>query len=131
MEALFRACFPGEGSRREVPGVQEFNSKAIEEIPEGRVLQGDRCLPCGATHCPDEDKEFRVCIDIPGLNRVASRQLIWPSRVGRCEGPPHIYVCMPFGLPGVAEAFQHCMRDAQTACEARRQVILAEMEEHL
>ena len=35
VEALFRACFPGEGSRREAPDVQEFISKAIEEIQEG------------------------------------------------------------------------------------------------
>ena len=37
VEALFRACFPGGGSRREAPGVQEFISKAIEEIQEARV----------------------------------------------------------------------------------------------
>ena len=122
VEALFRARFPGEGSRREAPGIQEFISKAIEEIQEGRVLQGDRRLPRGAAHCPGEGKEFRVCIDIPGLNRAASRQLMWPSRVGRCEGPPHSYVCMPFGLAGVAEAFQRCMSDAQAAARlgARR-----------
>ena len=48
----------------------------------------------------------------------------------QCEGPPHNYVRMPFGLVGAAEAFQHYMRDTQTACEARHQVVLAEMEEH-
>ena len=64
VEALFRARFPGEGSRREAPGVQEFISKAIEETQKGRVLQGDRRLPRGAAHCPSDGKEFRVCIDI-------------------------------------------------------------------
>ena len=56
---------------------------------------------------------------------------MWPSRVGRCEGLPHSYIYMPFGLVGVAEAFQRYMRDAQTACKARHQAVLAEMEEHL
>ena len=55
---------------------------------------------------------------------------MWPC-VGRCEGPLHSYVCMPFGLAGAAEAFQHCMRDAQATCKARHQSLLAEMEEHL
>ena len=114
----------------EAPGVQEFISKAIEEIQEGRVLQGDRRLPHGGARS-SEGKEFCDCIDIPGLNRATSRQLMWPSRVGRCEGPPHSYVHMPFGLAGAAQAFQCCMRDARTACEVRHQAILAEMEEHL
>ena len=82
VEALFGARFLGEGSWHEAPGVQEFISKEIEEIQEGRALQGDRRLPRGAAHCPGEGKEFRVCIDIPGLNRAASQQLMWPSRVG-------------------------------------------------
>ena len=94
-------------------------------------MQGDRHLPRGAAHCPSEGKEFCLCIDILELNRAASRQLIWLSRIRQCEGPPHNYVCMPFGLLGAAEAFQCCMRDALMACEARHQVILAEMEEHL
>ena len=128
---LFKARFPGEGGRREAPGVQEFISKAIEEIQQGRVLQGDRRLPRGTAHCPGEGKEFRVCIDIPGLNMAASRQLIWSSRVGQCEGPPHSYVCMPFGLPGAVVVFQCCMRDTLAAREARHQAILAEMEMHL
>ena len=38
---------------------------------------------------------------------------------------------MPFGMAGAAEAFQRFMRDAQAVCEARHQVLLMEMEEHL
>lgn len=130
VEALFKERFPGEDSRREAPGAEEFISKAIKEIQEGRVLQGDRRLPCGAAHFPGEGKEFRVCIDIPGLTRAASQQLMWPSRVGQCEEPPHSYVCMSFGLANMADVFQYCMRDAQAAHEARRQALLAEMKDH-
>ena len=90
---------------REAPDVQEFISEAIEEIQEGRVLQGDHRLPHGVAHCPGEGNEFHIYINVPGLNRVVSRQLIWPSHVGRCEGPPHSYVLMPFGLASAAEAF--------------------------
>ena len=68
-------------------------------------MSGSRCLPAAAPHL-GEDGGLRICIDILGLNRVASRQLFWPSRVGRCEGPPHSYVCMPFGLPSAAIACQ-------------------------
>ena len=82
VEVLFRARFLGERRGREALGVQEFISKAIEEIQEARVLQGDHRLSRGAAHCPDEGKEFHVCINIPGLNRAASRLLIWSSRVG-------------------------------------------------
>ena len=73
MEARFSACFPREGVRREAPGVQEFISKAIEEIQEARLLQGYRRLSRGAAHYPSEGKEFRICIDILGLNRATSR----------------------------------------------------------
>ena len=59
---------------------------------------------------PGKSDELRVCIDIPGLNRAASQERLWPSRVGRCEGPPHSYVRMPFGLPSVAAAFQRNLR---------------------
>ena len=130
VEGLIRARFPEEGSRREAPGVQEFISKEIKEIQEGRILQGDCRQPRGAAHCPGEGREFRVCIDMPGFNRAASQQLIWPSCVDRCEGPAHSYVRMPCGLPGAAVVFQRYMRDALAACEARHQTTLAEMEEH-
>ena len=105
VEACFSTCFSGEGIGRRAPGVQEFINKAIKEIQEARVLQGDCRPPRGVAHCPEEGKEFRICIDVPRLNRAASRQLIWPSHVGRSEGPPHSYISMPFGLPGTARAF--------------------------
>lgn len=131
VEACFSARFPGEGAGHEALGVQEFISKAVEQIQEARVLQGDRRPPLSVAHCPVEGKEFRVCIDILGLNRVASRQLFWLSCVSRCEGPPHSYVRMPFGLPSATVAFQHRMRGILEAREARHQAILAEMEMHL
>ena len=49
-------------------------------------------------------------------------------RVGRCEGPPHNYVCMPFGLLNVAAAHQRLMRSILEAQEARHRALLAEME---
>ena len=73
VEERFRARFPREGIRREALGVQEFIGKAIEEIQEARVLQGDRRPPWGAAHCHGKGKEFRVCIDISRLNEAASR----------------------------------------------------------
>ena len=77
---------------------------------------------------PGEDGGLRVCIDIPWLNRVASLERLWPSRVGRCGGPPHSYVRMPYGLPSAADAYQHLMRGITEAREARRSEALAEME---
>ena len=69
-----------------------------------------------------------VCIDIPGLNRAASQERLWLSRVGRCEGPPNIYVRMPYGLPNAAAAHQRLMRAILEAQEVRRAAALAEME---
>ena len=51
-------------------------------------MKGGRRLPAVAPH-PGEDGGLRVCIDIPGLNQATSQERLWPSRVGRCEGPPH------------------------------------------
>ena len=90
-------------------------------------MSGSRRLPAAAPH-PGEDGGLRVCIDIPGLNRAASQELFWPSRVGRCECPPHSYVRMPFGLLSMAAAFQHNLRSVLTAQEAMHHVVLAEME---
>ena len=92
-----------------------------------RVMKGGRRLPEVAPH-PSEDGGMRVCIDILGLNRVASLERLWPSRVGRCGGPPHSYVRMPYGLPNAADAFQRLMRGIMEAREARRSAALAEME---
>ena len=90
-------------------------------------MSGSRRLPAAAPH-PGEDGGLRVCIDVPGLNRAASQELFWPSRVGRCEGPPHSYVRMPFGLPSVASAYQRNMRQVLAAQEARFHTVLEEME---
>ena len=44
------------------------------------------------------------------------------------QGSPSQLVCMTFDLLSTAMAFQHRMRDALVAQEARHQAILAEME---
>ena len=90
-------------------------------------MRSDRRLLGAAPH-PGEDGGLRVCIDMPGLNRVTSLERLWPSRVGRCEGPPHSYVRMPCGLPNAATAYQRIMRAILEAQEVRRSVALAEME---
>ena len=86
-----------------------------------------RRLPVVAPR-PGEDGGLHVCIDIPGLNRVISLERLWPSRVGRCEGPPHSYVRMPYGLPSAAATYQRLMRGITEAREVRRSAALAEME---
>ena len=68
-------------------------------------MHSSRRLPAVAPH-PGEDGGLRICIDIPWLNRVASQEIIWPSRTGHCEGQPHSYVRMSFSLPSMAAAFQ-------------------------
>ena len=90
-------------------------------------MKGGRRLPAMAPH-PGEDGGLRVCIDIPGLNRVASLERLWASRVGRCECPPHSYVRMPYGLPNAAATYQRLMRGIMEAQEATRSAALAEME---
>ena len=91
-------------------------------------MEGDRRPPLGTAPYPGEDKELCVCVNIPGLNGAASQELFWPSRVGRCVGPPHSYVRMPFGLPIVASTFQHNLQSILAAQEARHHGVLAEME---
>ena len=127
MEACFEARFPQEGVRQGEPDPQEFVSKAIQELQESRVMKGSRRLPAVAPH-PGEDGGLRVCIDIPGFNRVASLERLWPSRVGRCGGPPHSYIRMPHGLPNAADTYQRLMRGIMEAQEARHSAALAEME---
>ena len=90
-------------------------------------MSGSRRLPAAAPH-PGEDGGPRVCIDIPGLNRAATQERFWPSCVGRCEGPSHSYIRMPYGLPNAAAVRQHLMRSILEAQEARRSEVLAEME---
>ena len=90
-------------------------------------MRGDRCPPRAAPH-PGEDGGLRVCIDILGLNRAASQERLWPSRVGRCEGPLHNYVRMPYSLPNAAAVRQRLMRNILEAQVARHSTVLAEME---
>ena len=72
-------------------------------------MRGSSRLPAVAPH-PSEDGGLCVCIDVPGLNQVATTERLWPSQVGRCGGPPHSYVHMPYGLSSVAAAYQRLMR---------------------
>ena len=90
-------------------------------------MSGSRCLPATAPH-PGDNGGLHVCIDIPGLNRVASQERFWPSRVGRCRGPPHSYVRMPYGLPNAAAVYRRLMRAILEAQEVRRSAALVEME---
>ena len=90
-------------------------------------MRGD-CRSPGAAPHPGEDVGLRVCIDVPGLNRAASQERFWTSRIGRCEGLPHNYVRMPFGLPSVAAAFQRDLRSVLVTQEARHHAILMEVE---
>ena len=90
-------------------------------------MRGSRRLPAVAPH-PGEDCGLRVCINIPGLNQAASQECLWPSQVGRCEGPPHNYVHMPYGLPNAVAMYQRLMRGILEAQEVRRSAALVEME---
>ena len=47
--------------------------------------------------------------------------------MGRCEGPPHSYVRMPFGLPSMATAYRRNLRSILAAQEARHHAVLTEM----
>ena len=90
-------------------------------------MRGSRRLPAVAPH-PGEDGGLLVRVDVPGLNRAASQERLWPSAVGRCEGPPHSYVRMPFGLPSAVAAHQRLLRSILEAQEVRHCAVLAEME---
>ena len=90
-------------------------------------MRGSRRLLTVAPH-PGKDGGLRVCVDVPGLNRAASQERLWPSRVGRCEGPPHNYIRMPFGLPNAVAAHQRLLRSILEAQEVRHYAVLAEME---
>ena len=127
LEACFTARDPHESTGQGVPTTQEFITKTAQELQDARGMRGGRRSPGAAPH-PGEDAELRACTDVPGLNRAASQELFWPSRVGRCEGPPHSYVHMPFGLPNVASAYQRNMRRVLAAQTARYHAVLEEME---
>ena len=116
MEACFEARLPQEDAGQGALGAQEFITKVSQELQEARAIRGDRRPPGVAPH-PGEGGELPVCIAILGLNRAASQERFWPSRVGRCEGPPHSYVRMPFGLPRVAAAFQRNLRSIMAVQE--------------
>ena len=120
------AHLPQESTGQGVPTTKEFITKTTQELQEARAMRG-HSRSQGATPHPGEDAGLRVCIDVPGLNRAASQELFWPSRVGRCMGPPHSYVRMPFGLPSVASAFQRNLRSILAAQEARHHAVLAGM----
>ena len=109
-----------------MPTTQEFITKTTQELQEARAMRGHSRSQGAAPH-PCEDAGLRVCVDVPRLNRAASQERFWPSRVGRCEGPPHSYVRMPFGLPSVALAYQCDMRRVLVAQEARFHAVREEM----
>ena len=88
-------------------------------------MRGSRRVPAVAPH-PDEDGGLRVCANIPGLNRAASQERLWPSAVGRCEGPPHSYVRMPSSLPSTVVTHQRLLRSILEAQEVRHRAILME-----
>ena len=90
-------------------------------------MSGSRRLPAVAPH-PGEDGGLLVCIDIPGLNRAASQEGLWPSRMGCYKGPPHSYVRMPYGLPNAAAVRQRLMRSVLEAQAVKHSTVLAEME---
>ena len=109
-----------------MPTTQEFITKTTQELQKARAMRGHNRSQGAAPH-PGEDVGLRVCVDVPRLNRAASQECFWPSRVGRYEGPPHSYVCMPFGLPNTAVTFQRHLRSVLAAQEARHHAVLAEM----
>ena len=90
-----------------MPTTQEFIT--TQELQDARAMRGDRRSPGTAPHL-GKDAGLRICINVPGLNRAASQEPFWPLLVGRCEGPPHSYVRMPFGLPSVSSAYQRNLR---------------------
>ena len=110
-----------------MPTTQEFITKTTQELQDARAMRGDRRSRGAAPH-PGEDAGLRICTDVPGLNMAASQEPFWPSRVGRCEGPPHSYIRMPFGLPSVSSAYQRNLWRVLAAQEARYHAVLEEME---
>ena len=93
-------------------------------------MRGSRRLPAIAPH-PGEDGGLRVFVDVPGLNRAASQERLWPLRARRCKGPPHSYICMSFGLLNAVTAHQRLLRSILEVHEVRHGAVLAEMEKAL
>lgn len=81
--------------------------------------------PTSAATAPDASDGLRVCVNIPGLNRAASQDLFWPSRVGQSEGYPYNYVCMPFGLLNIGASYQRLAQRAMASHEARRLAVMS------
>ena len=106
-----------------MPTTQEFITKTTQELQDTRAMRGDSRSQSVAHH-PGEGAELRACIDIPWLNWAASQERFWPSRAGRCEGPPHSYVRMPFSLPNAAATHQRPMRSVLEAQVAKHRVLL-------
>ena len=123
LELCFVARFPQENTGQGVPTAQEFITRTTQELQDARAMRGDRRSPGAAPH-PGEDAGLRIRINVPGLNRAASQEPFWPSRVGRCEGPPHSYVRMPFGLPSMSSTYQRNLRRVLAAQEARHHAVL-------
>src|SRR3954466_7765926 len=71
VEACFEARFPREGARQGESDQQEFVNKAVQELQESRAVRGCRRLSTVAPH-PGEDGGLRVCVDVPGLNQIAT-----------------------------------------------------------
>ena len=73
MEACFMARVPQESMGQGMPTTQEFITKTTQELQDARAMRGDNHSQSVAHH-PGEDAELRACINIPGLNRLASQE---------------------------------------------------------
>ena len=89
---------------------------------------------CGERHstslsvaaAPNMGGKLRIYMNIPGLNRATSQELLWPSCVGRSGGCPRSYACMLFGLLNMASTHQRYMQGILAAHKARCQATLME-----
>ena len=70
----------------------------------------------------DPSNQFRVCIDIPSLNRAAAQGLFQPMAVGWRRA-------FPSGLRNAAATYQHFVQQAVGAQEAQRQAVLTEQDQ--
>ena len=76
MEVCISACFHEKSVGREVPGAQEFITKATKELQEAKAMRGERSpTPPSAAPSTDEGSELRACVNIPGLNIATSQEL--------------------------------------------------------